>query len=184
MRRILLIAAMCLLAVTSTGCKKAQLRRQLKELMGTTIVLPEKITCVYNGEVYPMPDSLRSKAMMIVYVDSTQCSTCEISHLPELFPSFDLASTSGTFNVMVLLDFKKSEKEGFMDYLVDFCFQYPLFVDDCSAFLHDNPVVTKNSSFHNLLIDASHRILFVGSPVKDRRVSPFLSRTITTRLRK
>ncbi len=43
MRRILLIAAMCLLAVTSTGCKKAQLRRQLKEQMGTTIVLPEKI---------------------------------------------------------------------------------------------------------------------------------------------
>ena len=83
MRRILLIAAMCLLAVTSTGCKKAQLRRQLKELMGTTIVLPEKITCVYNGEVYPMPDSLREKPKLIIYIDSTECTTCRISHFGE-----------------------------------------------------------------------------------------------------
>ena len=61
MRRILLISFLCLLAVATVGCKKAQLRRQLKELMGATIVLPEKITCVYNGEVYSMPASLWDK---------------------------------------------------------------------------------------------------------------------------
>ena len=68
MRRILLLAFLCLLAVSFTGCKKARLRAQLKELMGSTIVLPEKISCVYNGEVFPMPDSLRSKAKLIVYI--------------------------------------------------------------------------------------------------------------------
>ena len=85
MRRILLIATLCLLAVALCGCKKARLRAQLKGLLGSTIALPEKISCVYNGGVYPMPDSLRDMAKLIVYIDSTRCSTCEISHLPDLF---------------------------------------------------------------------------------------------------
>jgi hypothetical protein len=66
MRRILLIMVLCLLAVASTGFKKARLRAQLKELMSSTIVLPEKITCVHNGEIFPMPDSLRDKPILLV----------------------------------------------------------------------------------------------------------------------
>ena len=68
MRRFLPIVLLCLLALVPTGCKKARLRAQLKELMGSTIVLPEKISCVYNGEIFPMPDSLRSKAKLIPQV--------------------------------------------------------------------------------------------------------------------
>ncbi len=41
MRRILLLSFLCLLAVSFTGCKKARLRAQLKELMGSTIALLE-----------------------------------------------------------------------------------------------------------------------------------------------
>ncbi len=184
MRRILLIATLCLLAVASCGCKKARLRAQLKGLLGSTIALPEKISCVYNGGVYPMPDSLRDMAKLIVYIDSTRCSTCEISHLPDLFPVYGLASESRAFNVMVLLSSKKSEKENIMGYLVDFNFQYPLFVDEDSVFLPNNPAVPGNPLFHSLLIDNNHRVLFVGTPVKNSNISPYLSKTIITRLRK
>ncbi len=37
-------------------------------MMTSTIVLPESIICVYNGEVFPMPDSLRDKPKLIVYI--------------------------------------------------------------------------------------------------------------------
>ena len=72
---------MCALAISSSGCKKARLRAQLKALMSSTVVLPERITCIDKGEVYPMPDSLRQKSMVIVYVDSAECATCKISRL-------------------------------------------------------------------------------------------------------
>ena len=64
MRRILLILLLCLLATISIGCKKARLRSQLKELMNSTIVLPEKIICVEDGEIFPMPDSIRNITKM------------------------------------------------------------------------------------------------------------------------
>ena len=70
MRRILLISFLCLLAVATTGCKKARLRAQLKELMGSTIVLPDRVSCVYNGEAFPMPDFLREKAKLSIKTSS------------------------------------------------------------------------------------------------------------------
>ncbi len=69
MRRLLLMFFMCVLAISSSGCKKARLRAQLKALMNSTVVLPERITCINKGEVYPMPDSLRQKPMFLYNVE-------------------------------------------------------------------------------------------------------------------
>ena len=69
MRRLLLMFFMCVLAISSSGCKKVRLRAQLKALMNSTVVLPERITCINKGEVYPMPDSLRQKPMFLYNVE-------------------------------------------------------------------------------------------------------------------
>lgn len=103
MRRTLLIATLCLLAVALCGCKKARLRAQLMELMGSTIVLPENISCVYNGEVYPMPDSLREKPKLIVYIDSAECTTCRISRLGRYKETKNLLDKEG-ISLVVLLE--------------------------------------------------------------------------------
>ena len=164
MRRILLIAAMCLLAVTSTGCKKAQLRRQLKELMGTTIVLPEKITCVYNGEVYPMPDSLREKPKLIIYIDSTECTTCRISHLLEYQELFDLAEERQSFTMMILIWNKDFDAISLERYLSDLQLEYPLFVDMECRFLEDNPSLPSDNRLHSFLVDGTGHPICVGDP--------------------
>lgn len=46
----LILIALCFLALASTGCKRAQLRAQLKEMIGATVVLPKKIDRIFNGE--------------------------------------------------------------------------------------------------------------------------------------
>ena len=61
------IAAACL-----SGCRDAETSRTLRRMMGSTVVLPEKVTCVQNGEVFPMPEELRSRPKLIVFVDSTE----------------------------------------------------------------------------------------------------------------
>ena len=56
LRHFMLAALLGLSVFVTSGCKKAVLRSQLKELMASTVVLPDSITCVNNGVVYPMPD--------------------------------------------------------------------------------------------------------------------------------
>ena len=167
MRRILLIMVLCLLAVASTGCKKARLRAQLKELMSSTIVLPEKISCVYNGEVFPMPDSLRDKAKLFVYIDSTECSKCRISRFIQYDPFFAEAEASSKYEVMLLLSFKEGESEEIIEFLTLLELPFPVFIDIEHLFSHLNPLLPSDYRFHSMLLDRRGRPLFFGDPVSN-----------------
>ena len=170
MRRILLIIVLCLLAVASTGCKKARLRAQLKELMSSTIVLPEKITCVYNGEVFPMPDSLRDKPKLLVYIDSTECTTCRISHFWEYQEVFDLSARTGTFEIVLLLSDKEFDTIPLIRYLSDLGCPFPLYVDVENLYLKNNPSIPDDFRLHSLLIDNEGKPIFAGDPSHSRQL--------------
>lgn len=180
MRRLLLLTFLGLLAVTLTGCKKAQLRRQLKELMGTTIVLPEKITCVYNGEVYPMPDSLREKALLIMYIDSTECTGCRLSKLVE-YHSFAEKLRDWNTEFFVLLTPKRNEKEYVTDLILSYVYPFPVFLDDAGEFFIRNPrFVGKPSNLHTVLVDPEKRPVLIGDPLGSDAMAELFYKRIQT----
>lgn len=170
MRRFLVVFILCLLAVVSTGCKKARFRAQLRELMGSTIVLPEKIVCVDKGEVFPIPDSLHSKPMLIVYIDSTDCATCRLSRIWMYDRIVELASSH---NVAVVILLANIELEGIpmTRYLSDIELPLPVYVDEENAFLGKNPAANQDARLHTMLTDGSGRPLFVGDPLASRALS-------------
>lgn len=165
MRRILLLAFLCLLAVSFTGCKKARLRAQLKELMGSTIVLPEKISCVYNGEVFPMPDSLRSKAKLIVYIDSSDCTGCRLSKLPQ-YATFAESLRSWNTSFFVLMSPQKGKKEDTIELILSYDYPFPVFLDDNRVYLDINLQYTDMpSSLYTVLVDEDCRPVLIGDPL-------------------
>lgn len=180
MRRILPIAILCFLAVASTGCKKAQLRRQLKELMGSTIVLPEKISCVYNGEVYPMPDSLRDKAKLLMYIDSTECTGCRLSKLVQ-YKSFVESLKERDIEFFVLLTPRQEEKEYLTDLILSYAFPFPVFLDEANAFFTANPRFTgKPSNMHIVLVDEDNISVLFGDPLGSAAMSDLFFKKIQT----
>ncbi len=170
MRRIVPVVFLCLLALTPTSCKKARLRAQLKELMGSTIVLPEKISCVYNGEVFPMPDSLRSKAKLIVYIDSAECTTCRISHIEMYHELFQVSKEYESFAVMLLLSNINLNGIPVIRYLSDLRIEHPVYVDVDNEFLMINPVIPEDNRMHSFLIDKKGTPLCVGDPVVSEKM--------------
>lgn len=170
MRRILPVVLLCLLALAPTSCKKAKLRAQLKELMGSTIVLPEKVSCVYNGEVYPMPDSLRDKAMLIIYIDSAECTTCRISHIEMYHALFELSRTDGSFDVFILLSNLELNGIPLLKYLSDIVVDHPLYVDEDNVFLKLNPVVPDDRRMRAFLVNGQGRPICIGDPVSSDRM--------------
>lgn len=180
MRRIVSIVLLCLLALVPTSCKKAKLRAQLKELMGSTIVLPEKITCVYNGEVYPMPDSVRNKRKLIVFVDSTECSKCRMSRFIQYEPFLKVSDSSGKYEVLLLLSIKEAESEELIEFLSLLDSPYPVFIDSKHEFLRINSVIPADPRFHSMLIDGDGRPLLFGDPASgDRLKKLFFDRIYT-----
>ena len=170
MRRILLILLLCLLATISTGCKKAKLRSQLKELMNSTIVLPEKIICVEDGEIFPMPDSIRNIAKLVVFVDSSECTTCRISHIGKYRQIFRLSEEKGSFGVVLLFPSVALSGIPVERYVMDSDVGYPIYFDIENKFLKLNPSVAADHRLHSFLIDDKGTPLCVGDPSASREM--------------
>lgn len=164
MRRSVFFICLCVLALSLTGCEKARLRSQVKKLMGSTIVLPEKVTCVEEGEIYPMPDSLRGRAKLIVYIDTTECTTCRITHLGRYVKLFDLSREKGSFEVMLLLANVNLYGVPVIRYLSDLGMECAIYVDEDNSFLGQNPSIPNDQRLHAFFVDDAGTPLCIGDP--------------------
>lgn len=174
--RMLFVVSLCLLSVFVSGCRKASLRAQLKELMGSTIVLPERVTCVRSGEIYAMPDSVRDKAKLIVYIDSTVCTTCRISHFPTYDKMFELSGERDSFEVILLLPSIDLYGIPVARYLSDIEYDYPIYVDDENRFLELNPSIPLDEKrLHSFLVSNEGMPICVGDPTaSDKMLQVFM----------
>ena len=177
-KRSILIAFLILLFVPA-GCKKARVRSQVRELMSSTIVLPEIVSCVYNGEVFPMPDSLRDKQKLIVYVDSMECSKCRITRFIRYDETFDLARGSGMFEVVLLLSVKQGEYEEIKEHLLNIELFCPVYLDDENCFGRMNPSIVKTTLPRSFLVDQRGTIKMVGDPSSSKQMFELLRKRMS-----
>ena len=158
---ILLIA---IAMICMSGCRNAETREILRGMMGSTIVLPEKITCVQNGEVFPIPDSLRTGPLLIIYVDSAECNTCRISHLWEYDELFRISEETASFDLIFMMGNTSFESIPLVRYLSDQDIGHPIYVDEENIFLSSNPFIPQDAKYHSFLINDRGNPIFVGDP--------------------
>ena len=167
---IVVVSLLGLSVFMASGCKKAVIRNQLKGLMSSTIVLPERITCVNNGEEYPMPDSVRSKAKLIVYIDSTECTSCRISHFGLYNKAFEISKEKGSFEVVLLLANVSLYEIPLIKYLSDMEYKTPIYVDVDNKFLELNPSLPEDRRMRALLLDDAGYPMCVGDPAASEKM--------------
>ena len=141
-----------------------RLRSQVKKLMASTVVLPEKVVRIAGGEVLPMPDSLREKAKLIVYIDTTECRSCRFSKIPV----YDrIISEAGSYGVEVMILMANRTLTGitWTQYLSDIDLGVPIYVDEGNAFLTLNPAVDRDPRLHSVLVNRQGTPVLVGDPV-------------------
>lgn len=165
MRKALPIILFLSIAVTCLpGCRDAETRRTLRRMMGSTVVLPEKVTCVQNGESFSLSDSVRLRPKLIIYVDSTECSTCRISHIWEYDELFGIAEENGLFDMVFLIYNTSFESIPLVRYVSDQKILHPIYIDIENRFLTDNPIIPPDSRYHSFLLTEKGKPIFVGDP--------------------
>lgn len=178
MRRLLILATLCLLATLSTGCKGLRLATRVTKLMKSTIVFPERVACVQDGEVFPMPDSLRTKTKFIVFVDSTECSKCRISRFVRYGDMFRLSAETQAFVPILLLSTARSEQAEIIEHLQQIELPFPVYLDLDHTFAHNNPRVMTDNRFHTVTVDGDGKVLLPGDPVENEDLMDLFRRRI------
>ena len=163
-RATTLFVSLSLITLVSTGCDKIRLRTQVKKIMSSTIVLPKNTICIDDGEVFDMPDTLRKKAKMIVYVDSSECVPCRITKMP-MYKRILTKTEPYDVPLVILLANRHFSGIPIAQYVSDIDLGIPIYVDLENSFLEANPVVPKDVRLHAFLVNRQGNPVLVGDPV-------------------
>ncbi len=160
------------------SCDGIKVSWRLKQVMKTTITLPDSVTCIYNEALSSMPDSVRWKPKLIVYVDSAECRSCRLSKLPVYKSIAQEADRSNAFSLIVLFSLPQGNRDYQIDLLRYSSLDFPIYVDDLNEFSRKNPILVSDKRFHSVLVNSKGKPLLVGDPLRGGRLSKLFNNIV------
>lgn len=166
-----------LLIIIVLSCdKQSRIERTLYEMECNPILIPieDLVCCPYDSTC----DSIDTyKYKMVIYADSSRCSSCFIKHLSKWNEYLDLEK-KGKVEVIFILETKKAELEHYC-YETRFSrINHPVYFDTEGFFRNKNPHIPANELFHVFLIDQNDRIILVGNPVTNPKIRNMFIETL------
>lgn len=153
-----------ILVLLLTSCESIRMRSMMKSLQSTEIVLPETLTKFDDGSFRRMPSSGLSGPKMVIFIDSTNCSTCRLSKLVRYLPLEEKSAGGQRFRLVVLLSMKKGESSTLKDWMKNTEMPVPVYIDDGNEFRDLNPSIPEDVRFHSFFLDGNGKPLMIGDP--------------------
>lgn len=169
--RLMLFLTIGLFALSS--CTRLRIKKEMKDVVGTEITLPQSLEYISGRDsTYESQD--KTLATMLIWYDSTMCSTCKLSGLQSL-AEIELFCRDSVDNATVIIIFSPPAKahETFREASSLTKRDYPIQVDYEGAFIRENSQLPKTGYMHTFLLDRDGKIVLVGDPVSN----PVLWRT-------
>ena len=177
MKRSALFVLLLTLVLVATGCEEMRLRSQVRKLMASTVVLPEKVIRIAGEEMLPMPDSLREKAKLIIYIDSLECRSCRFSKIPMYERIIPSAESYGVA-VMIMMANRTYSGITLAQYLSDIDLGVPIYVDEESVFLSMNSAIPADTRLHSFLVNRQGTPVLIGDPVLSPGIAELFERML------
>lgn len=164
---LIVISTLCL---CSSCNRKHDLKDTLGKFMSNVIIIPDSLSVILDGNLvaHSSLDMYKDKKL-IMFVDSSLCTSCRISALNNMIELYELSETDGRFSVIAIFSPAINESQYIEEMLKHLYFPYPLYIDRNHLFLQINSI-PKDSRFHNFLIDKEGRILCVGNPLGNSKL--------------
>ena len=177
-KRIPVILIVAIATACLSGCHRLEMRKMLRKMMGSTVVLPENITCYNNGIWSELNDSIRDTPKFVFYIDSTDCSTCVLSHIGQYYHVFTYADSTKAFIPFVLLSIGEKHYDEITHCIILTEPSYPIYIDTENLFKPLNPFIPDDDRFHSFLINERGSPILVGLPKADTRGVEILNKAI------
>lgn len=127
-----------------------------------TIIIPSGLLKIEENAMtpYTFPEA---QYKMVVYFDSTECSTCLVSHL------YDYELFAKRFQdkcLTILLMSPPSDERGMVTHLLSLHhYSFIVLLDENHRFEKENPGLPEDARFHAFFLDKTNRPLVIGDPI-------------------
>ena len=141
------------------------IKRDYERLMASRITFPETLQKVDRQDMLAFTVK-NDNVHMIIYFDSTECSTCAISKLEDWEPLIEEAKSIYNYiDFIFIFSPTKSEMDKVMQNIVTNSQVYNIVLDDCGAFSQSNPQIPQDNRFHTMLLDKNNNVVLIGNPL-------------------
>ena len=141
---------------------KVSLVRNYMKLQRQKIVFPEEMICIPDDIESPNLNALR-KPRIVIWVDSTECSSCRIGRLYEYEELYQQGRNEG-FDVLVLFSPRADDYCEVQHLVKVHHFSFPVYFDADNSFGEFNNIPS-DKRFHAFLLDRDNCICFIGDPM-------------------
>lgn len=161
------------------SCKEIILTKQVKEFMDKTIVMPDSLLVVKDGDIAMKESNKLTHPTLIVYIDENSCTSCKISHLTDYTPLFEKAKENQKFDVMIIFSPKEDNYNKVKKELILRGLEYPVYLDRNGQFIKLNEnAIPKDSRFNAFLMDTDGRPVYVGDPTQSGKLWEIFLQTL------
>lgn len=155
------------------------LKQQILDMQSQHISLNFKhARCIINGK-----DSLfvnSSKPKLIVFVDSTSCSSC---FLGQLINYYEINDSLNVHNgeLIIVLNPKESKIFQLETRLNQEKYPFWCILDIDGEFIKSNHAVSNNPLLHTFTVDGNNDVVLVGDPTRNEKIEELFFRHILKR---
>lgn len=165
--RVIVASALCVLALT--GCGRMALKKNLIAFRESQIVFPADLTKI-EGADFSTFSPMDEVWKLVVFADSTHCSSCLLGKLEAYKDILNSLSEKGPVLLMVIISPSISEQKRILADIQYQTYSFDVYLDTCGMFASLNPLVAKDPRFNVFLTDRKNHPLVVGDPVLNPKI--------------
>ena len=171
------IFVLSLFILMFSGCQRPSARKTLSNYYSHEVVFPKSLDCVHGmtPQRYTLSDSVPK---MVVFIDSTECTSCRIGKLIQYSQIETQALNTGKF-MLVLIMSPKQKDYSFARHEVEIRgYPFDVYFDPLHEFRSHNSFISDDIRFHAFLTNASHFPVMVGDPSYGERLRSLFEQVI------
>jgi hypothetical protein len=171
-KNLIIISLSGLLVLSCTrNQKRIGIEKIVSEWKGKQIIFPDDVSCCIFGKdttVFLCDDLLQSEYKILLYVDSTGCTSCKLQLL-EWKEYINEADSLPAGKPAFLFFFNPKDRTELRFFLRRDDFDYPVFIDESNEIDRLNHF-PKELQYQCFLLDRDNRVLALGNPVHNPKI--------------
>lgn len=155
-----------LLLISSCNRGKNTIAYKMKKLYQTEITIPQLEDCIFYGQDSTWKNFIQAKTKLIIYYDSTVCTSCKLSKLWNWEKVICYAKEKDfQFQPYFIICPPKEKIGEILAALEKYPFEWPIYLDYNRIFYNSNPNLPEEPFFHTFLLGTANKVCLIGDPL-------------------
>ena len=162
--------------ILSCQSKTQKIKTQLEQFIGKTIVFPDSMTIIKLDTINTILPYYQEAEFTISTAIDGACGVC-VDQLNDWKTFIQSNATILDKKVKILFFIESYDFDTFEYLTKDIDFSYPLIFDPKELYIWNNKL-PQDKRFQTFLLDKNNKILLIGSPIDNNKISELYKKTI------